>query len=477
MLSSQAVSTATRATNLSNGASLTLSSGKRRRIDGPPMHPSVLVRQDHLVPFQRVPARLIRGPLSRYQFIQYRSMYGTQLYGRTVNHGLRSLPLYNRYQCPDNQVYYFYFEDYSPCLPYSIDYAHHAMSGDLLAVSDEEGRVSLIRTDKTNSPADSEFHCTFYAHADATTDVKWSPDDLMLLTSGGDYMVRLFDVETQKCHAAFAGHMGVIRNANWHPTNRHLIVSASRSGEFNLWDTRCRQLGQSTDEQYQNHAVNFQEFGEYPVYGAVRSVSDAHVEKPKGGQGRAKGKNKEKIGAPRTVTCALFFGQDEDKVLTSGSLDGMIKLWDCRMGRSPHMIEYIEFKDAKGTPKGISNMKLDHSGSRLFSVCRDDTIYMHYLVDLTRPRRKFTSWNFRSAFSSELSLSHDDQYLIAGSADNRIFCWEVEGAQNNRAVSFDGHTDNVMSVAWHNQSNNQFASCSRDFKVRIWNAKSEVLRE
>ncbi|ORX57008.1 WD40 repeat-like protein [Hesseltinella vesiculosa] len=426
---------------------ITLPNGKRQRIE------------QHNVPRTAMSPFLQRAPVtSLYQSIQCRSMFGNRLFGRKIHYSGRSI--LDRYRCHDNQVYYFYFPDYTSCLPYSVDYSHSAMGGNLLAVPDEDGRVSIMRTDKSNEPSQSEFHCTFHCHGDAATDAKWSMDDTMLLTSGGDYTIRIMDVEQHSCLAAFSGHKGVIRAANWHPTNPHLIVSACRAGAFNLWDTRCRQIGISTDEKFQSHVLNFVEFDAYPVYGPVRAVEDAHVEK-------GKTSRKGKISAPRTVTCALFYGQDEEKVLTSGSLDGMVKLWDCRAGRTSRPIETTVYKDKQGVTKGIADMKLDQSGTRLFSLCMDDSVYMHYLVDITKPARRYTDPAFKAGFSSTLSLSHDDQFLLAGSNHNQLFCWDIEG-DLKQAHRFDGHTDAVTGVAWHHQSNNEFASCGNDHRVRIF---------
>ncbi|CAO3637131.1 unnamed protein product [Cunninghamella echinulata] len=403
-----------------------------------------------------------------YQAIQYRSLYGRRLFGRKIHVSGKSL--LQQFQCNKEQIFYFYFPDLKSCTPFACDYANSANHGNLLAVSDEEGRVSVIRTDKSNKTLDGEYHSTFYCHSNTVVDVKWSKDDTMLLTSGADYKVRIMDVETQFCLATFVGHRAILRSSNWHPTDPHLFVSACKDGSFQLWDTRSRQIAISTEENYkEGEQIDGVDLTEYPIYGPVKVVNDAHVEP---NSKFKKQRSSYKITADRTVTCALFHPKEEEKIISSGSFDGSIKLWDCRAGRTPSPIQMTTFQK-DGRRRGISDMKLDHNGTRLFSLCMDNSIYMHNLLDISKPVHKYTDPNYdASLFTIKLSISYDDQFLLAGSSNNNIYAWEVDGNRQEAHV-FKGHTNSVSGVVWHKSSNNEFSSCSDDFKVRIW--KKELL--
>ncbi|KAI8082767.1 WD40-repeat-containing domain protein, partial [Halteromyces radiatus] len=333
-----------------------------------------------------------------------------------------------RFQCYEDQIYYFYFPDYTSCTPFVCDYAHSANDGNLLAVPDEEGRISIIRTDKSNDISQGQYHCSFYCHANAVVDVKWSRDDTMLLTSAADSKSRIMDVETQQCLGTFIGHRAILRSGNWHPTNPRKYL------------------------------------GSYPMYGPIKAVPDAHVEP----NSIIKKKRPVKtITAGRTVTCALFYPNEEEKVITSGSFDGAIKLWDCRAGRSPSTLQATHFQQ-NGRRKGISDMKIDHSETRLFSVCMDSSIYMHYLLDLTEPARRYTDPSYNSScFTIKLSVSHDDQFLLAGSNNsNNVYAWDVDG-DPTVAHAFEGHTDTVSGVAWHKSNNYQVNGYKMRKKKRL----------
>lgn len=124
-----------------------------------------------------------------------------------------------RFKSPNNMVYQFVFPDSELCTPFYLDFCHHAHDGHLLAVGDEDGRTTLLRTDKDNNADNAEYHHSFYCHKHPITDIKWSHNDTMLLTSATDRLVRLWDVEVQTSLAEFSGHDDIVKSVNWHPSN------------------------------------------------------------------------------------------------------------------------------------------------------------------------------------------------------------------------------------------------------------------
>lgn len=133
-----------------------------------------------------------------------------------------------RFKSPNNMVYQFVFPDSELCTPFYLDFCHHAHDGHLLAVGDEDGRTTLLRTDKDNNADNAEYHHSFYCHKHPITDIKWSHNDTMLLTSATDRLVRLWDVEVQTSLAEFSGHDDIVKSVNWHPSNERKYFYKNR---------------------------------------------------------------------------------------------------------------------------------------------------------------------------------------------------------------------------------------------------------
>jgi denticleless len=110
-------------------------------------------------------------------------------------------------------AFQFVYPSNELCIPTRCDYAHNLHNGYFLAVGDEDGRLTLLRTDHDNH---SEVHESFYCHSSMITDVKWSNDDSMILTGGNDRMIKLWDTETSSALATFEGHGDALKSVNWH---------------------------------------------------------------------------------------------------------------------------------------------------------------------------------------------------------------------------------------------------------------------
>ncbi|KAK1281076.1 hypothetical protein QJS04_geneDACA002753 [Acorus gramineus] len=130
--------------------------------------------------------------------------------------------------------------------PFSVSFFKSRLNSHLLAVSDEEGYVSFYNTrrelpsyDTCREKTDEIKICEWSAHQNSVFDLCLIKDDSCILTASGDQMIKIWDVERQKCAGIMKGHTGSVKSLSSHPFNPDLIVSGSRDGSFALWDMRC----------------------------------------------------------------------------------------------------------------------------------------------------------------------------------------------------------------------------------------------
>ncbi|KAI8141214.1 WD40-repeat-containing domain protein [Fennellomyces sp. T-0311] len=378
-----------------------------------------------------------------------RAIHGRRIRGQTIH--VPGRPLLERFTCQEKDTYRFYYPDGRKCVPFVCSYSHH---GPLLAVGDEERRVSLIRTDKDSTIHNASYHSTFYTHSNAVLDIKWSNDDELLMTGSADCLIRLWDVGHEACVGTMRGHLHSLRSANFHPTNPHLIISASMDGSFMIWDTRYN-LKQQKDPSAVNGIG-----ADAPVYAPIKTALRAHF---------TERRPLESVKKPeRSVTAAYFVPHHEDKVITSGSYDGKIKIWDCRTGRDARPIdEWVAFNRNQSRARGIADLKIDSTGTRLYSLSMDHIINMHYINNLSQPARRFVSSDQTiNTFFVKMALSADDRYLLCGSSKKVVYAWDVERPQSG-PVLYEGHGSETTSMSWCSNTA-EFASCSDDGSLRIW---------
>ena len=61
-----------------------------------------------------------------------------------------------------------------------------------------------------------------------------------ILSGGNDGLLKLWDVsgKTSEAMSSFAGHLGPVYTALWHPTHASIIGSCSQDKTFRVWDLR-----------------------------------------------------------------------------------------------------------------------------------------------------------------------------------------------------------------------------------------------
>ena len=233
------------------------------------------------------------------------------------------------------------------------------------------------------------------------------------------------------------------------------FATGARDGHIFLWDARS-----SSSEPLER----------------LRNVHSYYPKKPSSRRRRRLPEDSQ-----HSITSVTFM-KDDYTLLSSGSVDGMVKLWDTRKlyyRKRPCPVR--EIRPSNETRRvGITSMCLDSTNTRLLvSYYRTGKIR---LFDLSAsPSNALIcvfSGHKNDSFYVKSSFSPDERFVVSGSCDCGIYIWNLERNSSERRRGstvlplqnpLRGHTQEVTCVDWRiGTAGDELVSCSDDGSVRIW---------
>ncbi|KAI0157894.1 WD40 repeat-like protein [Hypoxylon sp. FL1284] len=272
----------------------------------------------------------------------------------------------------------------------------------LTAVGDEEGRIRLLdsSSDHPEEPF-SNVHLAFQAHGNAIIDMSFSDDDYLLATASGDQTGRVIDVMTQSPIAVLQHHTASLKQVRFQPgqANKSVLATSSRDGSVQIWDLRCtgRPVQDIAPPEPRDSTLRFRPAP--PKQGcAVNSLYHAHAhtsrltqQVPVGTPGDTPSRRELPCRVNNISVTAMQFlpaGQ-EHLLLTACEADACIKLWDIRSIHSSR--QKVPSSLSMTAPPsshqhwrsfGISSLALGTDASRLYALCKDNTVYAYSTAHL-----------------------------------------------------------------------------------------------
>ncbi|KAK5698626.1 hypothetical protein LTR97_006272 [Elasticomyces elasticus] len=254
----------------------------------------------------------------------------------------------------------------------------------LIAIGDEEGSIRLLDTSPTTSF--STTHLNIRVHRNAVMDLAFSSDDYLLATASGDQTSRVVDMHTQSILCVLSGHGSSVKQVRFQPnTNNNVLTTSSRDGTVQLWDLRCSERGSmSTLRIGQRKGLNEDGRAEEPSIRYPRSslrVGPAHRSTKGTGTKSPSTQNSEDSAVSITAIEHLPHGR-EHLLVTASELSASVKLWDLRnAGRrgDPVLLTSTPLPESHRRTRnfGISSMAVSGDGARLYTLCKDATIYAY----------------------------------------------------------------------------------------------------
>ena len=254
-------------------------------------------------------------------------------------------------------------------------------------------------------PGFSKTFLSFRPHTNAILDLEFSSDDMFLATASGDQNSKIIDMPTQKVVYNLSGHVSSVKQVRFQSgSSNSVIATSSRDGCVQIWDLRCK----GSDAPVHDWKVSFEPSDpREPLTDTsnpkatwarpVNSIYDAHNGRPTLVSASASlDKTSATVDNPSktepiarrgdvSVTTVSFLRPGREHLLLTGSeADATVKLWDLRVthnqrrGRATPLSKTRQPESHdKHRHFGLTSMALSGNGSRLYTLCRDNTVYAY----------------------------------------------------------------------------------------------------
>ena len=268
----------------------------------------------------------------------------------------------------------------------------------LIAVGDEEGAIRFLDSAQGDKAGFSKTCLYIKPHANAIMDMSFSSDDFLLATGSGDQTGRIIDVRSQRVTHHMCAHFASIKKVQFQPnSSNNIVATCSRDGFVNLFDLRI------SDKT--NPVVHLSASPRYPVEEVthepnkmrsieiVNQIEGAHTSRKKKREPDCSKSSVRRVNVVHgrhndvSVTSLAFLPQPgrEHLLVTSSEADACVKLWDMRLcysARNPRTprAECVSTTAAPNSHAyhrrfGLTSLTFNGDGNRLYTLCRDHTVY------------------------------------------------------------------------------------------------------
>ncbi|CAK3974335.1 related to WD40 repeat-containing L2DTL [Lecanosticta acicola] len=245
----------------------------------------------------------------------------------------------------------------------------------LIAIGDEEGSVRLI--DSSVSSQFSKTHVRFRVHRNAVMDLGFSSDDYVLATASGDQTARVVDMQTQQTMCVLTGHKSSVKQVRFKPSDDNMVTTSARDGTVQIWDLRCG--GKSAVQNFRASACQRVDADGMAEPQVRYSQQELEV-----GYGHRSQQRPFESGLRHELSITSFQYMPDGRehlIVTASEVDASVKLWDLRNAgrRNPVPLSSTSLPGSHHGSRhyGINAMAMSGDGARLYTICRDSTVYVY----------------------------------------------------------------------------------------------------
>lgn len=222
-------------------------------------------------------------------------------------------------------------------------------------------------------------------------DLEFSSDDMLLATASGDQTALVIDMATQSPVYCLSNHSKSLKRVQFQSgSNNKVLATCARDGNVNIWDLRCKGFEQPALHVHcsleSDPACSVEPMPSKMTYPHVLNTIDgAHAWMPS--QSRAGETAEPQIGrSDVTVTSLAFLPPGRENLFaTTSEANACVRLWDLRTAHNNRRGRPVMPLSTTREPEchvkyrrfGLTSMALGGDGSRLYTLCRDNTVYAY----------------------------------------------------------------------------------------------------
>ncbi len=267
--------------------------------------------------------------------------------------------------------------------------------------------MQLLESAKGEKPGFRKPYLAFQPHKNAILDLAFSPDDLLLATASGDQTSQIIDMPSQRASYILEGHVSSVKQVRFQPGSSSVIATSSRDGSVQIWDLRCKGYDGPVRDIRVNlepSAVDAMRANNHKSTWArsVNTIFEAHAGKQSTSSNPASS-NKAMSGfdAPSkteapgrrgdvSITALEFLHPGREHLLITGSeANASVKLWDLRTTHNHRRSRATPLSSTQQPEShnrhrhfGLTSLSLSGDGGRLYTLCRDNTVYAYSIPHL-----------------------------------------------------------------------------------------------